>query len=95
MSTDKTISKWIRIEFFERSRTGVTDIWRVMNTRTKECIGEIRWYGANGFRGYCFFPTIHPDTTWMLFDGPCLKLIAEFLDEANHAHKKMHKVQRD
>lgn len=82
------VEKWIRIELFGTSKTGVTQIWRVVNTRDNKCIGMVRWYGANGFRGYCFFPTIEPDTAWMLFSADCMRYIADFIDAEMGKRKK-------
>ena len=81
------VEKWIYISLHGLSKTGVTKVWRVTNKREGKCIGEIRWYGANGFRGYCFFPTIEPDTAWMLFSADCMRFIADFCDDANAKHR--------
>lgn len=82
MSTNKTIAKWIEIDDLGWSASGMTKVWGVFNKRTGEDIGRIKWYGANGFRGYCFYPKM-ADYDWLLFDAACMRMIADFIDEEN------------
>lgn len=96
MSTEKTISKWIEIVPNGTSPSGTTKRWRVRNKRTGENIGEIKWYGANGFRGYCYFIGFD-GSGWMLYDAPCMRMIADFISEQNVRHREVksaHKSMR-
>lgn len=80
----KTVEKYITIKEHGTSKTGVTRIWIVENTRSKYIVGSIMWHGA--FRKYCFFP--NNDT---LFDADCMQMIADFLNAHNAAHKQKNK----
>lgn len=53
--------------------------WFVINTRTNDICGEIKWHGA--WRKYCFFPS---DDT--LYDSDCLRLIADFCSDRSKEH---------
>lgn len=61
--------------------------WNVVNKRTREIVGVVKWYG--GWRKYVFHaghPAMtEPEDTW--FDSDCLKMIAEFLEEKNGEHR--------
>lgn len=78
----KSVEEYIRIDEDGVSPSGVTKRWRVINKRTNEKVGAIKWYG--GFRKYCFFP--EDDT--LLYDSDCLRLIADFLDAHNQLHRQ-------
>jgi hypothetical protein len=75
------MSKWIEIQHFGTSPSGKTWIWRVVNKRTKEICGFIRWNGA--FRKYCFYPT-----DGFLFDSDCLFLIADTMRGVSVKHRQ-------
>lgn len=75
------MSKWITIETKGFSPSGLTRIWGVLNTRTHQLCGQIRWHGA--FRKYCFYPT-----DGFLFDSACLTLITLHLETVNAVHKR-------
>lgn len=68
------MNKYITIVEVEKKPK--TSVWDVINTRTKEICGQIRWYG--GFRKYVFFPT-----DGFLFDASCLTLITLHLENVN------------
>lgn len=80
------VEKYIEIRDAGESKTGLTRVWRVGNRRTGADVGTIKWYG--GFRGYCFYPNIE-DVAWVLFDADCLRLVADFLDVRNRAHRAL------
>ncbi len=94
MSTENTISKWIEILPNGTSPTGTTKRWEVKNKRTGEMIGEIKWYGANGFRGYCYFIGFD-GPGWMLYDAPCMHMIANFCDEQNRQHRAQRQYNKE
>lgn len=71
-----TAEKYIEVREAGASKTGLTKIWAVINRRTEQTCGEIRWWG--GFRQYTFFPT-----DGFLFDTSCLRLIADRLEAVN------------
>lgn len=58
-----------------------TPIFHIYNSKSKDEIGEIKWYGA--WRKYCFFP--NHDTIW---DSKCLNNINNFLEEINTLKKE-------
>jgi hypothetical protein len=73
--------KYIRIEEVGLSKSGKTRVYRVWNFHHNLDCGAIKWHG--GFRKYCFFPS-----DGFLFDGDCLRLIANALDLENDLHRK-------
>lgn len=73
------VEKYIKFRHSGESKTGKTQVWRVLNVHHNVICGEVRWYGA--FRKYCFYPS---DGT--LFDFDCLRLIADFCEEKNKEH---------
>lgn len=75
------MSKYIRIDWEEDRK--VTSVYAVINIRTNERCGRIKWYG--GFRKYVFYPT-----DGFLFDSECLAKVAQALDTLNVAHRKQH-----
>jgi hypothetical protein len=88
--SQKRVEKYIEIAENGTSPTGVTRRWRVRNKRTGEDIGTIKWYGANGFRGYCYFIDFD-GPGWTLYDADCMRLIADFLDVENGKHHSLKK----
>jgi hypothetical protein len=87
------MSKYIDIRDAGTSASGITRIWEVRNTRTGEVLGQIKWRGANGWRGYAFFVEV-AGYDWIAFDRHCLRKIADFLDEKN-AERKLAKNNRE
>ena len=77
----KRVEKYITIKKIGATESGKTFLFHVVNVRTKEICGLIKWYG--GFRKYCFYPTDD-----FLFDSDCLTLIAEKLSDLNTSHRK-------
>lgn len=77
------MSKWITIEpaSISTSKSGLTRIWSVINTRTQEVCGCIRWHGA--YRKYVFDPASD-----FIFDSACLTLISLHLERVNAGHRK-------
>lgn len=67
------------------TRAGRFEVW---NTLKSELCGTIRWYF--GFRSYAFFPT-----DGFLFDSNCMRIIADFMDEARIAYLKKNKIARE
>lgn len=65
----------------ERVNGRKTPIYHICSKRSKDEIGQIKWYGA--WRKYCFFP--NADTIW---DNKCLNNINSFLEEINVSKKK-------
>lgn len=53
----------------------------IVETKTGETLGTIRWYGA--WRGYAFFP--ESDT---LYEKQCLRDIADYLDEIRSVRRE-------
>lgn len=85
----QTEEKYIRFEDAGTSPSGVTQRWRVVNIhRERTVIGTIKWYGANGFRGYCFYPYFDEHTDWILFSPRCMRAIADFCDARMQERKK-------
>ena len=60
----------------ERVNGRKTPIYHICSKRSKDEIGQIKWYGA--WRKYCFFP--NGETIW---DNKCLEKIIDFLQELN------------
>ena len=60
----------------ERVNGRKTPIYHICSKRSKDEIGQIKWYGA--WRKYCFFP--NGETIW---DNKCLEKIMDFLQELN------------
>lgn len=81
MST--TAEKYIEIRPAGASATGLTQIWNVVNTRTDDLCGQIRWWG--GFRKYVFYPS-----DGFRYDASCLRMVADHLEQVNaeRYHKK-------
>ena len=79
----ESASKYISILESDRSASGKTRTWEIVNTRHNEVCGKIKWYG--GFRKYVFYPT-----DGFLFDASCMRIVAEWLDEVNVRISKMH-----
>jgi membrane glycosyltransferase len=71
--------KWIRVEPID-SPSPKTLRWQVVNTRTGNVCGQIRWWGA--WWKYCFFPQDNH-----LFDADCMRLIADFMEQNRAARK--------
>jgi len=71
--------KWVRFEEIE-SPSPKTKRWNVINIRTGEMCGVIRWWGA--WWKYVFFPGND-----FLFDADCLRMIADFIVENKNARK--------
>jgi hypothetical protein len=74
-------SPHIDIVLIGKSKSGLTNIWRVVNT-TKEddSIGIIRWHGP--WRGYVY------ECEASFYDAKCLTQIADFIKVANQDHKQ-------
>lgn len=79
------VEKYIRIVPRGTSPTGKTLRWAVQNIRTGEWFGWIKWHGA--WRRYCFF-----DKEASLYDDDCLRMIADFLKQANEEHRKQNRA---
>jgi hypothetical protein len=73
-------SKYVDVREIGTSASGLTRLWTVVNIRTGEIVGQIRWYGA--WRRYAFYPKIE-DVDWIAFDAECLGQIVEKLQEVN------------
>lgn len=73
-------SPYIEIREAGKSKSGVTRIWSIWNTRANEEIGFIRWHGP--WRGYVFEAY---DAGY--YDEKCLKQVADFIIAANEDHK--------
>lgn len=87
------VEKWVDISLWGLSESGVTKIWNVRNKSDGSLIGKIKWYGANGFRGYCFFTEFdHP--SWALYTADCLRYVADFCDAENKRHRASKKTIR-
>lgn len=79
---NKRMSKYIDIKDAGVSATGKTRVWDVRNNRTKESVGQVKWYG--GWRKYAFFPTMPQyEGEWMVFDEQCMRKLADFIDQVN------------
>lgn len=66
--------KWIFIQEKEKSKSGKTKIFSVMEKKDGEEIGIIKWYSA--WRKYAFFPCKET-----CYEEDCLEDIASFLKE--------------
>ena len=80
--------KWINFLFIEKSDSGKTDIFKVVNKETNVSLGGIMWYGP--WRKYAFFP--NPD---MVFESQCLMDITNFLNELMKKWKEEKRRQKD
>lgn len=69
-----TAEKYIQIRQIVPTKPGIqkTARWEVLNARTSQRVGVIKWYG--GFRKYVFYP--EPDT---FFDHYCLITVGAFI----------------
>lgn len=73
-------SPYIEIVEVGKSPTGKTKIFEVRNkTRPDDTPGIIKWHGA--WRGYAYF------TDDAYYDAKCLRQIADFIEDANRAHR--------
>jgi hypothetical protein len=73
--------EWIRFKQIE-SPSPKTYRWAVINIRTGETVGVVRWWGA--WWKYCYFPI---DGT--LYDADCLRMISDFVD-TQMRHRRSH-----
>ena len=73
------IGKYLKIEFFEKSATGKTDIYYVFN-HSGEKLGEIKWYAH--WRKYVFY-----SEGGIIADDLCLSDIQLFLSELKKERK--------
>ena len=63
-------NKWIFIELAHKGEK--TCKFYVINRKSENVIGEIKWYGP--WRQYCFFPVIGS-----VFNPDCMDFICEFI----------------
>ena len=56
-----------------------THVFSVFSRANHSLLGYVKWFG--NWRKYCFYPLNS------LFDGHCLRQIAQFCDEASAIHK--------
>lgn len=64
--------EFITIERLHPSPSGKTNVYRVVNNRSRLGLGEIRWMGA--WRQYVFYPGVHT-----VYSAGCLRDLADFL----------------
>lgn len=81
------VEKYIEFFFAGVTKSGATQIWNVLNKRTGENCGQIKWHG--GFRKYCFFPTNN-----FLFDSDCLRMISEKMEDMNAMRREARRREK-
>lgn len=76
----KPVSEFIEFRAMGLSDSGKTKVWYVINMNNDDAIGVIKWSGA--WRKYVFH------TGPSFYDWECLRLIADFIEQATLEHKK-------
>ena len=69
------------IEFELLKKCAKTEHYTVVNKKSNDILGWIKWYGA--WRQYCFFP-LHET----IFNTGCMKYIINFIEELMTERKK-------
>jgi len=69
------------IEFKLIDEKPKTSVFDVINIKSGDRLGIIRWYGS--WRQYCFFP--HEET---IFNSDCMQYIIDFMRELMEKRKK-------
>lgn len=76
----KPVSEFIKFVEIGRSKSGLTKIWRVVNTNGRDDLtGIIRWHGA--WRKYVY------ECDSSFYDWDCLRLIADFIEGQTVEHR--------
>lgn len=76
----ETQYKYIHFVLRERKPGIKTDSWDIVNNKSNDVIGTIKWYGA--WRQYCFYTM-----GGCIFNTGCLKNIDTFINKAMHEWK--------
>ena len=74
------IGRWIYVDLLCKSKSGKTDIYRVM-ANTDYLLGGIKWYAP--WRKYAFFPEVAT-----LYEQDSLRDIAKFIEGKMKEYKK-------
>lgn len=80
----KPVASFIKFELVGPSKSGLTNIWRVVNTNTGEEIGQVYWHGA--WRKYVYFTPLDS-----IYDWECMRLLADFIEEKTMEHRNAKK----
>ncbi len=64
-------TRYAHIHFVEVAKKTKTSVWSCRNNRSKEELGQVKWYGP--WRQYCYFPTRQA-----VYNNRCLSIIADF-----------------
>jgi hypothetical protein len=76
------VSEYLRFEKVGDSKSGTTEIWNVIATRSGFALGQVRWFAR--WRQYVFFPTVFRQAA---FNPTCMYEIAEFSASLTSTHR--------
>lgn len=76
----KPVESFIKFELMGTSKSGLTNVWRVVNTNFDEEIGQVYWHGA--WRKYVYFTPLDS-----IYDWECMRLIADFIEKVTLEHR--------